>query len=57
MEHWAYSHWLWKYSLRLNVSSLHLLFEEALLAISFYTSALRVLVYGNNGLLPLRLML
>jgi hypothetical protein len=37
MEHWAYSHWLWKYSLRLNVSSLHLLFEEALLAISFYT--------------------
>jgi hypothetical protein len=35
MEHWTYSHWLWKDSLWLNVSSLHLLFEEALLAISF----------------------
>jgi hypothetical protein len=28
-------HWLWKDSSWLNVSSLHLLFEEALLAISF----------------------
>lgn len=35
MEHWAYSHWLWKDSLLLDVSSLHLLLEEALLAISF----------------------